>query len=114
MPVVTHFVETLGFQGGWANHMVESDGVFTGEIAGELVDSHYKKSRLERSARELGVPMSATIAIGDGANDIPMLRSAGLSIGYHPKPSVIEHVDIVLKHTGYETLPLFFADNQRG
>lgn len=107
-PVVDHFVEKLGFNAGFANRMTIADGRFTGELEGELVDSHYKARRLKTRAKELGIDLSQTIAIGDGANDIPMLTAAGLGVGYHPKPAVVDHARIVLRHTGYETLSLFF------
>ena len=107
-PVVDHFVEKLGYQAGFANRMTIKEGRFTGELEGELVDSHYKAKRLKARAQSLGIAMSQTIAIGDGANDIPMLTAAGIGVGYHPKPAVVAHADIVLRHTGYETLSLFF------
>jgi phosphoserine phosphatase len=107
-PVVDHFVKRLGFDAGFANQMTVRDDRFDGELEGELVDSLYKARRLTITANELGIPLSQTIAIGDGANDIPMLKAAGIAVGYHPKPAVIPHADIVLKHTGYETLHLFF------
>ncbi len=107
-PVVDHFVKKLGFDAGFANQMTVRDDRFDGELAGELVDSQYKARRLTITANELGIPLSQTIAIGDGANDIPMLKAAGIAVGYHPKPAVIPHADIVLKHTGYATLHLFF------
>ena len=107
-PVVDHFVEKLGFHAGFANRMTIVDDRFTGDLEGDLVDSQYKARRLMTRATELGIALSQTIAIGDGANDIPMLTAAGIGVGYHPKPAVIAHADIVLRHTGYETLSLFF------
>ena len=107
-PVVDHFVEAFGFDAGFANRMTIEDGRFTGELEGELVDSSYKAVRLEATALALGIERSQTIAIGDGANDIPMLKTAGVAVGYHPKPAVEPYADIVLRHTGYESLSLFF------
>ena len=107
-PVVDHFVGKLGFHAGFANRMTIVDDRFTGDLEGDLVDSQYKARRLMTRATELGIALSQTIAIGDGANDIPMLTAAGIGVGYHPKPAVIAHADIVLRHTGYETLSLFF------
>lgn len=107
-PVVDHFVRTLGFQAGFANRMAIVDGLFTGALEGEIVDSHYKAQRLMARAKALGIELTQTIAIGDGANDIPMLEAAGLAIGYRPKPALEPHANIVLRHTGYGTLSLFF------
>ncbi|MGH8892775.1 MAG: phosphoserine phosphatase SerB [Actinomycetes bacterium] len=71
-----------------ANTLEIVDGRLTGELVGPLVDRAGKAAALERFAEESGVPLSQTVAIGDGANDLDMLARAGLGIAYNAKPVV--------------------------
>lgn len=75
-----------------ANRLVAVDGVLTGTVAGPLVTGS-KRERLRALADEFGVPMSETVAVGDGANDRQLLAAAGVGIGYAPKPAVADVVD---------------------
>ncbi len=70
-----------------ANRLPVEGGRLTGEVEGPLVEGT-KDSELERLAAELDVPLSRTVAVGDGANDLPMLEIAGLSVGFLPKDAV--------------------------
>src|SRR5690606_20663116 len=65
-----------------ANELEIVDGVLTGRIVGDVVDRAGKAAALREFAAELGVPVEATIAIGDGANDLDMLNAAGLGIAF--------------------------------
>ena len=76
----------IGFDRALANRLVVKDGALTGEVEFPIVDAQTKRETLLAEAAALGVPVSATIAIGDGANDIPMIEVAGLGIAYHAKP----------------------------
>ncbi|CAM3238106.1 phosphoserine phosphatase SerB [Nocardioides dubius] len=78
----------LGIHYSHANELEVKDGVLTGEIVGDVVDRAGKASALRRFAVDVGVPESAVIAIGDGANDLDMLNAAGLGIAYNAKPVV--------------------------
>ncbi|MGN6721717.1 MAG: phosphoserine phosphatase SerB, partial [Marmoricola sp.] len=73
-----------------ANELEVVDGKLTGRVVGEIVDRPGKARALERFANQLGIPMAATIAIGDGANDLDMLNVAGLGIAFNAKPVVRE------------------------
>src|SRR5690606_41156696 len=64
------------------------DGVLTGRVVGQVVDRAGKAEALRRFDADVGVPESAVIAIGDGANDLDMLNAAGLGIAYYAKPVV--------------------------
>lgn len=75
-----------------ANRLVEVDGVLTGEVEGPLVDGS-KGDALAAVSAEFDVSMADTVAVGDGANDRPMLEIAGLAIAYEPKPAVGDQVD---------------------
>ncbi|OYR55555.1 phosphoserine phosphatase SerB [Halorubrum halodurans] len=78
-----------------ANRLPMADGKLTGEAEGPLIEGT-KDDALEDLAAELGVSMASTVAVGDGANDLPMLEVAGLSVGFVPKPAVRPACDAVV------------------
>jgi phosphoserine phosphatase len=78
----------LGIDFAAANELEVVDGKLTGRVAGEIVDRAGKAAALRRFAAAAGVPEAATIAIGDGANDLDMLNAAGLGIAFNAKPLV--------------------------
>ena len=69
-----------------ANRLETRDGVLTGKVLGDIVTKQVKLDSLHAWASELGLPMSQTVAMGDGANDIPMIHEAGLGIAFCAKP----------------------------
>lgn len=83
----------LGLDHAHANVLEVREGLLTGEVVGDVVD-RAAKARLLRSFAELeGVPLSQTVAVGDGANDLDMLATAGLGIAFNAKPLVQEAAD---------------------
>jgi len=78
----------LGIDFAAANELEIVDGKLTGRVVGEVVDRAGKAKALRRFAAEAGVSEAATIAIGDGANDLDMLSAAGLGIAFNAKPLV--------------------------
>ncbi|WTW94228.1 phosphoserine phosphatase SerB [Streptomycetaceae bacterium NBC_01309] len=86
-------VERLGLDYSAANTLEVVDGKLTGLVVGEIVDRPGKARMLERFAEAAGVPLSATVAIGDGANDLDMLNTAGLGVAFNAKPVVREAAD---------------------
>ena len=78
-----------------ANRLPLRNGKLTGRVEGPLIEGT-KDDALEELAAETGVGMADTVAIGDGANDLPMLEVAGLAVGYDPKPAVEPHCDAVV------------------
>ncbi|MEY7850023.1 phosphoserine phosphatase SerB [Natrarchaeobius sp. A-rgal3] len=78
-----------------SNRLPMADGELTGEVEGSLIEGT-KDDALEALADDVGAPLEETVAIGDGANDLPMLRVAGLAIGFDPKPAVEPHCDVVV------------------
>lgn len=71
-----------------ANHLEVSDGYLTGKTAGEVVTKETKRLMLEKWASENGLDLSQTIAMGDGANDLLMIKAAGIGIAFCAKPIV--------------------------
>ncbi len=86
----------LGVDVWRANRLVAVDDVLTGEVDGEIVDATAKADTLRSWAAEHGVPLSATFAIGDGANDLEMMAVAGLGLAFNAKPAVRERADLVI------------------
>jgi phosphoserine phosphatase len=80
--------ERLGLDFAQANTLEIVDGKLTGKVTGEIVDRAGKARLLRRFAAEAGVPLSQTVAIGDGANDLDMLNAAGLGVAFNAKPVV--------------------------
>ena len=76
-----------------ANTLEIVDGQLTGGLVGPVIDRAAKAAALERFARDSGVPISQTVAIGDGANDLDMLGRAGLGIAFNAKPIVRQAAD---------------------
>ncbi|MEU3192845.1 phosphoserine phosphatase SerB [Streptomyces sp. NPDC006992] len=82
--------EELGLDFASANTLEIVDGKLTGRVTGEIVDRAGKARLLRRFADEAGVPLAQTVAIGDGANDLDMLNTAGLGVAFNAKPLVRE------------------------
>ncbi len=83
----------LGIHFARANELEIVDGKITGEIVGDVVDRAGKARALREFAAEVGVPIEATIAVGDGANDLDMLSAAGLGVAYNARKIVQEAAD---------------------
>lgn len=86
----------LGVDVWRANRLFAADGALTGEIDGAIVDAAGKELALREWADARGVPLPRTIAVGDGANDLPMLAAAGLGIAFNAKPAVRARADVVV------------------
>jgi phosphoserine phosphatase len=91
--VTTRLAADLGIHYSRANELEIVDGRLTGRVLGQVVDRAGKASALREFAADIGVPLDATIAIGDGANDLDMLNAAGLGIAYNAKPVVRDAAD---------------------
>jgi len=82
-----------------SNHLQLRDGVLTGDVDGAIVDGERKVELLRELARAQGLPMQDTVAVGDGANDLPMLTEAGLGVAFHAKPLVRERAAVAMSHS---------------
>lgn len=88
--VIDPIARSLGIDLVRANRLQTSDGRLTGEVLGDIVTPEKKKESLLTWAKENHVPRSQTIAMGDGANDLPMIETAGIGIAFMAKPIVRE------------------------
>lgn len=86
----------LGVDRWRANRLDVADGSLTGRVQGDIVDAEAKAATLQEWAAELGVAPSATIAIGDGANDLRMMAVAGLGVAFNAKPAVRDAASLVI------------------
>jgi phosphoserine phosphatase len=91
--VVGPLAAELGIDHAHANRLEVRDGLLTGGLVGEIVDRQGKASALRRFATQERLPLSRTVAIGDGANDLDMLAAAGLGIAFNAKPIVRDQAD---------------------
>lgn len=98
MPFAGPVGEAIGFDKVLANELEIRDGKLTGKVIEPIVDSAAKLETLKAEAAKYGLPLAATLAVGDGANDIPMITSAGLGVGYYPHPAAGEAAAAVVRH----------------
>ena len=102
--------EKLRLDYAYSNVLVARDGRLTGEVSGPLVDAAGKAAHLARLKRELGLSRDQVIALGDGANDVPMLAEAGVSIAYHAKAVVRAKADYALDYAGLDGVLNLFPE----
>ncbi len=102
----------LGLDYAFSNTLEIENGVLTGRVLGDLCDAHAKATHVRNTASILGLEPSQIIAMGDGANDLLMMREAGISIAFHAKPVVRAQATYSLSHVGLDgVLGLFSAGN---
>lgn len=87
-----------------ANVLEVENNKLTGKVLGEIIGAQAKANFLNELCDQMGINLSQTMAIGDGANDLLMMHAAGLSIAYHAKPKVQEEADIVLNIRGLDAV----------
>ena len=109
----TFFTERLGARLGLdythANVLEIADGKLTGRVVGGIVDAEEKKRTVERVCAELGIAPSQAVVMGDGANDLAMMRIAGLSVAFRAKPVVRAQADVALNYSGLDGLLTILA-----
>ena len=79
-----------------ANRLEVLDGALTGRVSGPIIDAQAKADTLRHWSEMTRIPLAASIAIGDGANDLEMMKVAGLSVAFNAKPIVREFADVVI------------------
>ena len=117
----TYFGEFLqrryGIDYVYANELeIDDDGKLTGNYVGEIVDGHRKAELLRLLAQVEKVNLAQTIAVGDGANDLPMIAEAGLGIAFHAKPRVVANAEQSINTIGLDGILYFlgFKDSYLG
>ncbi|MBH1986339.1 MAG: phosphoserine phosphatase SerB [Burkholderiales bacterium] len=96
--------ERLGMDEAHANTLEIQGGLLTGRVLGDIVDGEAKRQHLLALCRRVGCEPSQAIAVGDGANDLPMMGAAGLSVAYHAKPKVREQAMVAIQSGGLDRL----------
>lgn len=105
--ILDHVAPALGVDRWRANRLAVQDGALTGRVDGEIVDAAAKAATLQEWAAQLGVAPHATIAIGDGANDLQMMAVAGLGLAFNAKPAVRAAASLVIERVDLaEVVPL--------
>ncbi|GAA4807515.1 phosphoserine phosphatase SerB [Litoribaculum gwangyangense] len=98
-----HYLQKeLGIDYVYANQLEIKDGVLTGNYLGDIVNGEKKAEYLKEIAKKEGINISQTIAVGDGANDLPMLNLAGLGIAFHAKPTVKDNAQSSISSIGLD------------
>ncbi len=88
----------IGFNRAVANVLDITDGRLAGTVREPIVDAERKRRELIAQVARMEIDITETVAIGDGANDIPMITSAGLGVAYHAKPKAREAADMAVDH----------------
>ncbi|MCS6710650.1 phosphoserine phosphatase SerB [Brachybacterium sp. EF45031] len=94
--VVDPLAQRAGVDHVVANRFGVQDGLLTGELDGPIVDAEGKAAALRELAARYGLPLARTVAVGDGANDVLMIRAAGRGVGFRPKPALRAEADAVI------------------
>jgi phosphoserine phosphatase len=100
-----HYLQSkYHFDYAYSNTLEIVDNKVTGKVVGEIVNGERKVSYLKEIAEKEGINLSDTIAVGDGANDLPMLATANLGVAFHAKPLVVERAEHAISHLGLDAL----------
>ncbi|MDQ0376927.1 phosphoserine phosphatase SerB [Amycolatopsis thermophila] len=96
--IIQPIADDLGLDFVAANELEVVGGKLTGRVVGEIIDRAGKAIALRRFADRYGIPLAQCVAVGDGANDIDMLKAAGMGVAFNAKPALREVADTALSH----------------
>lgn len=102
--VLEPLANEIGLDYWMANSLEVLDGKLTGCLVGPVIDAEAKATALRSWASDSGIALEKTIAIGDGANDIPMLKCAGYAVAFRPKPILKQYADLVIEENSLASL----------
>mgnify|MGYP001608270597 FL=1 len=101
----TQWLKTrLGIDEAMSNELEIVDGRLSGRVIGDIVDGDAKAARLVRTMNAIGAVREQVIAVGDGANDLPMMAQAGISVAYRAKPLVREQATHAIEYSGLDAV----------
>lgn len=107
----SRIAERIGFHEHMANDFMIEDGKLTGGVSEPVLTKEVKLETLIARASTMGISISASVCVGDGANDVPMLKAAGLGVAYRGKPSVVAEIPARLDHA--DLTGLLYAQGYR-
>ena len=108
-----YFQSKLGLDYVFANQLEIADGKLTGKLKGDIIDGPKKAEILKTLAMVENIDLEQTIAVGDGANDLPMLHTAGLGVAFHAKPVVRANADKAISSVGLDGLLYLMGISER-
>ena len=94
--IIDPIAAQLGLDYWRANRLEVVDGVLTGGLVGPIIDAKAKADTLREWAADFGVPLARTVAVGDGANDLPMMAITGLAVGFDAKAPVRDEAHVLM------------------
>ncbi|WP_299803676.1 phosphoserine phosphatase SerB [uncultured Shewanella sp.] len=107
-PFVKHLKQLLALDAAFANKLDIENGKLLGTVSGQVVDAQYKADTVLNCAKQWQIPIGQRVAIGDGANDIPMINTADFGIAYHAKPKLVQAADVSINRLNLKVLPYLF------
>ena len=102
--------QRLGLDYTYANVLGVADGKLTGTVDSEIIDSQKKVQLLQQYKQDLGLQNTQVLAVGDGANDIPMIQAAGVGVAFHAKPKTQAAASVAVNFSGLNGLLWLFRD----
>jgi len=94
----------LKLDAAFANELVIEEGKLTGQVTGAVVDAQYKANVISKCAQKWQIAPGQIVAIGDGANDIPMIQAADLGVAFHAKPKLIAAANLAVSQLDLRAL----------
>ncbi|PKG55024.1 phosphoserine phosphatase SerB [Shewanella sp. Choline-02u-19] len=107
-PFVNHLQQLLDLDAAFANELDIADGKLNGTVSGQVVDAQFKADCVVNCAQTWDIGSGQKVAIGDGANDIPMINIADFGIAYHAKPKLAAVADANISKLNLKALPYLF------
>ncbi len=105
--------DLMGLDAAVSNQFEIIDGKLTGNVLGDIVHAQYKADFLQKLVKEFHIDPQHTVAIGDGANDLAMMKVANLGAAFHAKPKVQEQAQVVVKFADFSALICLLEGNDK-